>query len=179
MEENATVVAALAWRLSQQAIRRMREAGFDIDAGAQYFQFVCEFFVFVLHAADRIAYRLLPAEQRTQFTTALAHRLARMLDDNADMLLDAATGACGRTFIDLANRRADDYARLRFEESGPSFAFCCYFGNQVRELMPPKDRSWVVDQIIEVEAPDAVKALQKALGDLLVDGSSAALLGRH
>lgn len=179
MEDNASVIAALAWRLSQQAVKRMREAGFDIDVGTQYFEFVCEFLAFVLHAADRIAYRLLPREQRTQFTTALAQRLARLLDDNAEMLRDAAPTACGQYFIDLANRRAGDYASLRFDEGGPSFSFCCYFGNQVRELMPPKDRSWVVDQIIEVEAPDAVKALQKALGDLLVNASSAALPDQH
>ena len=56
---------------------------------------------------------------------------------------------------------------MRFDESGPSFAFCCYFGNQMRELMPEKDRSWIVDQMTEIEAPDAIRALNKALSDLL------------
>ena len=168
MGQNASVIAALGWRLAQQAIHRMRRAGFDIDPGHQYFDITCEYLAFVLHAADRTAFRLLDADQRAQFTTALAHGLARILGDNGEMLAATEPAVCRQRFIDLANRRADDYASLRFDESGASFPFCCYFGNQLRERMPNKDRAWVVDHVIEIEAPEAIKALQKALRDLLI-----------
>jgi hypothetical protein len=173
MKEIASVIAALGWRLALQAIQRMRQAGFEIEPGAQYYAVVCEHLAFVLHVADRIAYRLLDADQRTQFTIALGHGLAGIVEDNSEVLAGAASAACGEHLIDIVNQRADDYASLHFDESGPSFAFCCYFGNQMRELMVGKDRSWVVDQVIEIEAPDAVKALKKALGDLLSEPPAA------
>ena len=40
MSELASVIAMLGWKLSQDAIRRMRAAQFDIDIGTQYFDFV-------------------------------------------------------------------------------------------------------------------------------------------
>jgi hypothetical protein len=177
MAENASVIAALGWRLTQQAIRRMRQAGFDIEAGPQYFEVVCEFLAFVLHAADRIVFGCVQRAQRTEFTTALAHALARILDENGEMLGGTAPAACGEHFIDVANRRADDYAHLRFDDNGPGFAFACYFGNQLRELLADKDRSWIVDHIIEVEAPEAVRAVSKALRDLLSEPREASREG--
>jgi hypothetical protein len=59
MPELASVIAMLSWKLSQEAIRSMRTAQFDIDIGRQYFDFVCEYLAFMLHAADRIAHRAL------------------------------------------------------------------------------------------------------------------------
>ncbi|HSQ06069.1 MAG TPA: hypothetical protein VLN59_18675 [Burkholderiales bacterium] len=167
MEETAGVIAALGWRLAQQAIQRMRRAGFDIEPGEQSFDIISEYLAFILHAADRIAFQLLDADRRTQFTTALAHGLGRILGDNGEMIAGLEPAACARCFIDLANRRADDYASLSFDEGRPSFAFFCYFGNQLRERMAHHDRSWIVDHVIEIEAPEVVKALRKALPDLL------------
>src|SRR5664279_4963113 len=87
MAELAGVIALLGWKLAIDSIKRIREAEYDIDLGDAYFDFVCEFMVFLAHAADRVAYRELTAEQRTEFTTALAQRMAEAIEDNSDMLL--------------------------------------------------------------------------------------------
>ena len=60
----ASVVAVLAWKLAIESIKRMRKADYDIDAGRQYFDFVCEFLVFLAVSADRIAYRELEEGDR-------------------------------------------------------------------------------------------------------------------
>ena len=57
----ASVVCLLAWKLAVDAIKRMRAADYDIDIGRPYFDFVCEFLVFMAMAADRIAYMKLEA----------------------------------------------------------------------------------------------------------------------
>ena len=175
LAELASVIAMLGWKLSQEAIRRMREAQFDIDLGRQYFDFVCEYLAFLLHAADRIAYRGLTPERRTEFTTALALRLADVVEDNRDMLIaDSARGRCRSHFIDLANQRGADYADFGYDEKqGPDFGFRRFFGSRLLDIVPEKDHAWVIDQIMEIEAPEAVKALERTLSGLFAPADEA------
>jgi len=158
----------LGWKLSQDAIRRMRAAQFDIDIGTQYFDFVCEYLAFMLHAADRVAYRALAAGKRAAFTTALALKLAEVVEDNRDMLIAAPEpGRCHRHFIALANLRGADYAGFAYDEKeGPDFGFRRFFGSRLLDIVPQKDHAWVIDQIMEIEAPEAVKALERTLAGL-------------
>ena len=166
--ELASVIAMLGWKLSQDAIRRMRAAQFDIDIGTQYFDFVCEYLAFMLHAADRLAYRALDPEKRIEFTTALALKLAEVVEDNRDMLIaEPEPGRCRRHFIALANQRGEEYADFAYDaKEGPDFGFRRFFGSRLLEIVPEKDHSWVIDQIMEIEAPESVKALESTLAGL-------------
>ena len=168
LPELASVIAMLGWKLSQEAIKRMREAQFDIDIGRQYFDFVCEYLAFMLHAADRIAYRALAAERRVAFTTALALRMADAIEDNREMLIhDSEAGSCRRHFIALANLRGGDYAHFAYDpKDGPDFGFRRFFGSRLLDIVPEKDHAWVIDQIMEIEAPEAVKGLERTLEGL-------------
>jgi len=168
MPELASVIAMLGWKLSLEAIRRMRAAQFDIDIGTQYFDFVCEYLAFMLHAADRLAYRALPADKRTAFTTALARKLAEVVEENRDMLMaESEPGRCRRHFIDLANQRGAEYADFAYDEKdGPDFGFRRYFGSRLLEIVPEKDHAWVIDQVMEIEVPEAIKALESTLAGL-------------
>lgn len=164
----ASVVAMLAWKLAVESIKRMRKADYDIDIGRPYYDFVCEFMVFLTVAADRIAYRELDAESRVAFTTALVRRLAEILEENHYLLLGGAVpGESQRHFLDLFNRRSADYAEFGYDASGPDFGFKRYFAACLREILPEKDQLWVIDQAMDIEAPEALKALEKTLAGLL------------
>lgn len=164
MGELASVVAILAWKLAIESIKRMREADYDIDIGRAYFDFVCEFMVFLAQAADRIAYRDLEPEQRVEFTTALVKRLAEVVEENRDMLLvDVPAGESQRHFLELFNRRGIDYADCGYDESGPDFNFRRYFAACMQEVLPEKDRLWAIDQVMDIESPEAIKAVTKTL----------------
>ena len=174
----ASVVAMLAWKLAIESIKRMRKAYYDIDAGKPYFDFVCEYLVFLAHAADRIAYRKLDEEGRRAFTTALAIRLAEMVEESHEALLGAAeTGAPHGSFIDLFNRRGADYGEYDYGETqdggGPSFGFKRMFASALREILPEKDQLWVIDQAMDIEAPEAIKALDKTLAGLFAGAAAA------
>lgn len=171
----ASVVAALGWKLAVDAIKRMRKADYDIDIGKPYFDFVCEFMVFLAMAADRIAYMKLDAEKRVQFTSALAKRMAEFVEENNGMLLGAAApGECLRYFIDLFNRRSGEYAEFEYGADGPDFGFKRLFAACLREGLPEKDRLWVVDQVMDIEVPEALKALEKTLAGLFAGGAAPA-----
>lgn len=167
MAERASVVAMLSWKLSLDSIRRMRDARFDIDLGRPYFDYVVETMAFHAHYADRVAFDKLAPEQRGEFTTALAKRMAEAIEDNADMLLTASEpGACGRRFLEVFNAAGSDYAEYGCDEKGPDFGFRRAYAARVREGMPEKDKTWVYDQVMEIEAPEAVKAIGRTLEGL-------------
>jgi hypothetical protein len=163
-KELASVVAMLAWKLAVDSIGRMRRAQYDIEVGRQYFEFVSEFLVFLAVASDRIAHRELEAEKRIEFTTALAQRMAEIVEDNRDVLVgEVEPGDCRRDFIERFNRRGADYAEFEFDENGPDFGFRRYFASCLRDVLPEKDKLWVVDQAMDIESPEAIKALQRTL----------------
>jgi hypothetical protein len=167
MAELASVVAAMAWKLAVDSIKRMRTADYEIDIGQTYYDFVCEYMVFLAHSADRIAYRDLDEEPRIEFTTALAIRIAEIVEENHRMLLrPTELGECKRHVLDLFNRRGQEYAECGFDDGGPDFGFRRVFAAGMQEILPEHDRLWAIDQVMDIESPEAVKALQKTLGGL-------------
>lgn len=170
----ASVVAILAWKLAQESIKRMRRADYDIDIGRPYFDFVCEYLVFITLAADRIAYLKLDDRGRAGFTTALAKRLAEIVEENNEMLLGAAEpDACRRHFLELFNRRGGEYGEFNYDQDGPDFGFKRFFAACLRTGLPEKDRLWAIDQVMEIEVPDALKALDKTLAGLFGERAAA------
>lgn len=163
----ASVVAVLAWKLAIESIKRMRKADYDIDPGRQYFDFVCEFLAFLAVSADRVAYRELDEDARVEFTTVLTRNIGRFVEENNIMLLGGAVpGESQRHFIDLFNRRAAEYAEFDYDEKGPDFGFRRFFAACLRDVLPEKDKLWVVDQAMDIEAPEALKMLEKTLAGL-------------
>lgn len=163
----AGAVAVPSWKLAIESIGRMRRADYDIDIGRPYYEFVSEFLVYLANAADRIAHRELEPEARVEFTTALVTTMARFVEENRGMLLGAAEpGECEREFVARFNRRSADYAEFGYGDDGPDFGFRRYFASCLQEVLPEKDRLWVIDQAMDIESPEALKALEKTLAGL-------------
>ena len=171
-EQTASAMAFISWRVALNMLKRMRDAGFDIDAGPAYFGFVREVLVFLLAGIDRIAYARLGADARVPFTTALVLRVAEILRENeADLLGPAGLPGGGDDyrdlFIDQFNELSGHYADFDWTESeGPDFAFTRYLGSRLEAVVPAKDRRWVIDQVMAIEAPEAVAMLQRAMQDV-------------
>jgi hypothetical protein len=169
-QEAAGAMAFIVWRVAHNALTQMRGARFDIDIGPPYFAFLREWLVFLVQVVDRMAHERMTGEERVAFTTALVLRVADHLADNENRLLGVPPPGeesyQGR-FIDLVNRLASHYAEFGHGPDGPDFAFMRYLGHRIEALMPEKDRYWVVDQVMAIEAPDAVEMLQRSLKGVL------------
>ena len=123
---------------------------------------------FLIQVADRIAYRQLASDPRIEFTTALVRRLSEITEDNQRELLgEARETPYRRAFISTANRRAEEYAAFGFAGNTPDYDFRRHLANCLRDLMDERDRTWVHDQVMEIEAPDAANILGQALKHLL------------
>jgi hypothetical protein len=165
--EVASAVALAAWRVARRAVQRMRNAGFDIDAGEAYFAFLAEFLAFAVAIADRIAYARLAEQARVDFTSALARHLGATLDDNAHELLGVVPGTMREHFVALVNQRSAEYAHFEYADDGAGFGFLRALGTHLTDIVPEKDRPWTMAQVVEIEAPDAVATLAKAMSNLL------------
>jgi hypothetical protein len=175
--EQASAMAFIVWRLARRMLERMRGADFAIDAGRPYFDFMREVLVFLIALADRIAHERLAEEARAEFTIALVRHVARILQENEDDLLGpAAPGAPphGDTFIDLVNEVTQHYAEFGADPQPPAgvtvfhpdFGFVRYLGTRVAPTVPAAERRWVLDQVMAIEAPEAVSTVQRSMQEL-------------
>ena len=170
--EVAGVLAFIAWRIAQQVLKNMRRADFEIEPGPKYFDFIAEWLIFLVHVADRMAWDRFGAEIRIEFTTALANRVGEIYGDNRDELLEGGSGEPAGTgkscFIDLLNLRLADYGDFEFRD-GVDYGCLRYLAEHLVFVVGPRDTVWVHEQVMEIEAPQAVETLCKAMGDLLDD----------
>lgn len=176
--EQASAMAFIVFRVAQQMLKRMRGAHFDIDAGTPYFAFLREVLAFLVALTDRLAFERLGEQARTEFTVALVRHLARTLSENeTDLLGPPPAGAApyADTFVDLVNELSGHYAEFGADPSPPAdaigfhpgFAFVRYLGTRLEPTLPEKDRRWVLDQVMAIEAPEAIDIVQRSMRNLL------------
>jgi hypothetical protein len=165
-EQTASAIAFIVWRVARNMLDRMRKANFDIDIGAPYFAFLREVLVFLVTVADRIAHAQQTGEAREAFCTALVLRVADLLDENeSDLLGPPAPGqpSWRDRFIDQFNELAGHYAEFGWDDDGPDFAYRRYLGSRIEPLVPRKDQRWVLDQVMDIEAPEAVTLVKRGM----------------
>ena len=176
-EQQASAMAFIVWRVALNMLKRMRGADFDIDAGVPYFAFMREVLVFLIAVVDRTAYAKMDGDARNTFTTAMVRRCADTLAGNETDLLGPRGEAASYqdSFIDLVNEVTPHYAEFDADPAtagtdaafAPGFAFLRYLGSRLEPTLPAKDQRWVLDQVMAIEAPEAVDIVRKAMLDLM------------
>ena len=164
LSETASAVAFILWRIGQQGILNLENEGFQTDTHAQRVDIMEEFLAFLVHIVDRMTAAGLSVEERQIFISALAKHLAdRVQENRADI---QGKGDYRQPLIRLLNERTADYAEFSFTDNEPGYACRRYFGEHVRAVMGEKDNKWIADQVMDIEVPEALKPLEKAMRDL-------------
>jgi len=170
LSETGGALAFILWRIAQQGTLNLENEGFQTDTNAQRLDIITEFLAFLVHLVDRMTAEQLGREQRQEFISSLAQHLAGTMQENRT---DAqGKGEYRQPLIDRLNERAVDYAEFTFPDNEPGFAFRRYFGENVRMVMGERDNKWITDQVMDIEVPEALKPLRKALHDLLPQAES-------
>jgi hypothetical protein len=164
LEEIAAALAFSTWRIATGGAQNVQSNGWEVHSAAQRFDLLAEFIAFLIQIADRLAYARMQDAQRQRFITTLARHVIDTMEDNQIDLLGA--GDYRTPLIAKLNERFQDYAEFEFLQEGPSYAFLRYFGDKVSDVVGERDRPWVHAEIIEIEAPKAVKTLRQAMQDL-------------
>lgn len=165
-KETASVVAFIVWRATQNMVKQMRQARFDIEVGPQYFAFMREVLGFLCQVVDRMAFERMDAEQRAEFTAALVRRVAEILEESEQEWLGpppADADSWRNQFIAFFNELGAAYADFGHGPDGPDFAFVRYLGSRIEGVMPAKDRYWVIDQMMAYEVPEALELVRRGM----------------
>ena len=107
------------------------------------------------------------AEARLLFTTELAKRVAGTLAENRCDLLGGTMEEQKGRFIEQLNLRAGEYAAFTYEENKPNFSFLRHLGQVMQDVVDERDRNWVLDQMMAIEAPQALEMTEKSMRGLL------------
>jgi hypothetical protein len=164
LDEVGGAAAFILWRIAQQGLLNLENEGFQTETRSQRMDIIAEFLAFLVHLADRNKAEALDAQERQTFITSLAVHLADTMQENRT---DAeGKGDYRRPLIDLLNKRGADYAECPMPDGEPGYAMKRYFGECVSAVMGEKDNKWITDQVMEIEVPEALPPLNKALKEL-------------
>ena len=165
LEDRASVVATNIWRIAQETARHMEKEGYALGGDRQVVAMITEVIAFLIQIADRIVYGQLSEEERDRFINALGKHTARITTTNLAEFV--GEGRYAREFVDTLNARLADYSELEFNGQDPSYTVLRYLGEKVSRAMEATDSKWVLEQVVDVEAPEAIKTIKKVVGQVL------------
>ena len=153
------------WKLATESLLNLENEGFETRTNAQRLDAIAEFLAYSVHLVDRLAHERMDEERRGRLVGAVAARIAEIMRDNR-----ADTGAAddGRRFVDLVNRRGDEYSDCNFDaDGGPGFTMRRILGEHVQRVMGEKDSRWIPDYVLDAEAPEIFRGIKRAARSLL------------
>jgi len=163
--EIAGALAFIAWRLSVEKAVNLHCERFVYEDDNQRMAVIQEYLVFLIQIADRLSHGMMSDDDRRTLITSFAAKVIEHVQDNAQDLLGA--GDYGRPFIELLNRRSEDYSQLQFGDEGPSYPFLRHLGYEVQCVMGEREENrWVIDQIMDKDGWDAYKEFSRAFENL-------------
>ena len=170
-EEIASAVATTTWRVADKAVDNLGRENYDIITPERGFKLIAEFLAFLVHYCDRMAYATLPSERRMAVLQAVSHRLGEVMEQNVHSMVGKDDGRdYKKEFIDFLNRRFVEYAEFEFpDDDKASFPALRFLGLQIRDEMDDKDKTWVMDQIMDIEMPEMMGTVRKSFKGLLSD----------
>lgn len=143
----------------------MEKEGFRFREDEQAIGFISEFIIFQLHIADRMIYGLVEEQERNKFINTTAKLLTQSVVENQEEIL--GPGDYTSAFVTLMNDRLANYAECSFENGEPGYDFIRYLGQTIAEIMSASDDKWVVEQVIDIEAPSVVEKITRVVTEVL------------
>lgn len=161
----AGVISFNIWKLAKEIYTNMEKEKFLLGSDKAVIDILTEIIAFMIQVADRMVYGKLSEEERREFIIAMAKQLAEMINSNMNDLI--GEGEYGQAFIDTLNDRFSAYAECVFENDEPGFDFRRLLGKYVSDIMAGTDNRWVVEHVMDVEVPKALKKLQRLVTDVM------------
>ncbi|MCW8829777.1 MAG: hypothetical protein OQK94_12095 [Gammaproteobacteria bacterium] len=165
-----TVAGAMGmniWKMASGTANKMYSEGFNFKSNSQLLDIIGEFSIFLLQLCDRIAYEDLDETQRQRFTQALASHLINTMVENQVEELKGEAAGYQQAFIEKLNHHLEGYSEFAVSNGEPSYQMLRYFGTLCDEVMGGSDNKWVIEHVMEVEAPPFIRQVRESMEKLL------------
>ena len=163
LADRAGVIGANVWKIALEIFRHMEKEGFKFGSDKLVTDVIAECLAFLVQLVDRAVYGRLEDADRATLIGELARHLAATMENNQ---LDLqGPGEYRKPFIDLLNARSGEYAGFAYAGGEPGFPCLRFFATKVSEAMASSDNKWVVEQVMDIEAPEMVRLVRKLVSE--------------
>lgn len=168
LDDVSSVIATNIWRLADKGIENLSKADYDIITPQRGFKVIAELTCFLVHYVDRLIYGRVEEDERAAIISSVGARLAAIMEEN---ILDFTEGVKDPDYdyragyIERLNQRMQDYACFEFpaEADKASFQALRFLSLQIREDMLDSDKSWIQDQLMDIEVPEMLGTVKKTV----------------
>lgn len=164
IDEIAGALAFNAWRITKNHLEDLINESFVIEK-TQVFDLISEYLCFLIQCIDRLVFDKLDAKQRQALIVKLAKQSADYFHENKQERI--GSGEHWKDFIQIYNARSQDYAHYEFTNSEPNYHFLRYFAEKIQKAMTHADSKWIVQQMVEIQAPKAFKTIAQSVDELV------------
>ena len=169
LAERAGVIGANVWKISLEIFKHMEKEGFRFGSDRMTTDVLTEFIAFLVQLADRAVYGKLSEADRAALIGEVAGHLAATMENNQRDLL--GPGEYRKPFIDLLNTRFGEYAGFEYAGVEPGYPCLRFFATKVSDAMASGDNKWVVEQVMDIEAPEMVLLVRKLVEQTVAAGT--------
>lgn len=159
LADRAGVIGANVWKIALEIFKHMEREGFRFGSDQLVTNVITEFIAFQAQLVDRAVHGKLGDADRATLIGALALHLATTMENNQVDLF--GPGDYRKPFIDLLNVRFAEYAGFAYAGGEPDYPSLRFFACKVSEAMAESDNKWVVEQMLDIEAPAMVRLVHK------------------
>ncbi len=164
LEDIGGAMAFICWRITKNHLEDLINEGFVIEK-EQVFDVITEYLCFLIQSVDRLVFKKLTTEQRQELIHKLAKQSAFYYQENKTERI--GEGNHWKAFINTYNQRSQDYNEYDFVGNEPDYRFLRYFGEKIKLAMTDVDQKWIVQQMVEIQAPKAFKKIAQSVDDLV------------
>jgi len=167
--ERAGVIGANVWKVSTEIFKHMEKEGFRFGSDRLVTDVLAEFIAFLVQLTDRAVYGKLSEDDRAALIGEAVRHLAATMENNQRDLL--GPGEYRKPFIELLNTRFGEYASFAYAGAEPDYPCLRFFAAKVADAMASGDNKWVVEQMMDIEAPEMVRLVRKLVEQVMPAGT--------
>ncbi len=164
IDDIAGALAFNAWRITKNHLEDLINEAYVIEK-EQVFNVIQEYLCYLIQCVDRLSFNILDAKKRQELVIALAKQSADYYHENKGERI--GPGDHWNEFIKTYNARSKDYSDYEFKDGEPNYLFMRYFGEKIQHAMTEVDEKWIIQQMVEIQAPKAFKSIEKSVNDLV------------
>ena len=165
LKDQASALAFIQWRVALNTAINLHAEDFRYDTDQQRIGVITEYLAFQIQLVDRLSSDFLRDDERGVLIAEIVNKVAEQVQDNLSDI--AGPGSYRPPFIALLNRRFEEYSALAYKDGQPAYEVLRFLGYCVLELLgEDQTNRWVIDQVIDIDAPELVAQNTKSLDRL-------------